>query len=54
MSRLARRMFRLTACALALALVSLCERLPIRAYSTADGLASNDVDAIKLDSRGFL
>jgi signal transduction histidine kinase/ligand-binding sensor domain-containing protein len=30
------------------------ERLPIRAYTTADGLAHNTVNAIVRDSRGFL
>jgi signal transduction histidine kinase/ligand-binding sensor domain-containing protein len=30
------------------------ERLPIRAYTTADGLAHNRVNAIVRDSRGFL
>ncbi|HEY6987008.1 MAG TPA: two-component regulator propeller domain-containing protein [Bryobacteraceae bacterium] len=31
-----------------------CERLPIRAYSAADGLGSNDINSITRDSRGFL
>ena len=30
------------------------ERLPIKAYTTDDGLAHNDVRRIDLDSRGFL
>jgi hypothetical protein len=29
------------------------ELLPIRSYSTADGLAANRVDRIVVDSRGF-
>src|SRR5580658_1569623 len=36
---------------------SLClwaELLPIRSYSTADGLAANRVDRIVVDSRGFV
>src|SRR6266567_2778635 len=30
------------------------ERLPIKTYTTADGLAHNDVNRIVRDSRGFL
>jgi ligand-binding sensor domain-containing protein len=30
------------------------ERLPIRAYTTADGLAHNRINKIVRDSRGFL
>ncbi len=48
---------RLAICAfglVALANCVLCERLPIRAYSTADGLGSNEVNAIARDSDGFL
>src|SRR5262249_35092718 len=30
------------------------ERLPLRTYSTADGLAHNEVNKIVRDSRGFL
>ncbi len=30
------------------------ERLPIRAYTTTDGLADNSVNRIVADSRGFL
>jgi ligand-binding sensor domain-containing protein/two-component sensor histidine kinase len=33
---------------------SLCERLPMRVYSTADGLAHHHVSRIRRDSRGFL
>ena len=32
----------------------LAERLPIRRYATADGLAHNNVNRIVKDSRGFL
>lgn len=39
---------------LALVCSSPCEQLPLRAYGVADGLASNDVNAIRKDSRGFL
>jgi ligand-binding sensor domain-containing protein len=34
--------------------VARAERLPIRAYTTADGLAHNEVNKIVRDSRGFL
>jgi ligand-binding sensor domain-containing protein len=40
--------------ALALPVASHAERLPIKAYSTADGLAHNAVNRIVRDSRGFL
>src|SRR5215510_9813697 len=33
---------------------SVAERLPIKTYTTADGLAQNAVNQIVLDSRGFL
>src|SRR6266513_3829907 len=32
----------------------LCERLPLKPYTTADGLADNTVNKIVRDSRGFL
>ena len=32
----------------------LAERLPIQAYTTAEGLANNHVKRIRSDSRGFL
>ena len=38
----------------ALAPPALAERLPIRVYTTADGLASDEVQAVFADSRGFL
>ncbi len=44
-------------CAFALLLVACAafgERLPIRAYNTADGLPSDGINAITRDSRGFL
>src|ERR1044072_3427693 len=31
-----------------------CERLPVRVYTTADGLVQNVVNRIVRDSRGFL
>src|SRR6266536_1801030 len=31
-----------------------CERLPLRSYSTADGLSNNQVNMIVRDSLGFL
>src|SRR5213592_3879054 len=34
--------------------ISHAERLPIKAYTTADGLAYNEVNKIVRDSRGFL
>jgi len=30
------------------------ERLPLRVYTTADGLVGNTVDRIERDSRGYL
>src|SRR5215831_5837923 len=32
----------------------LCEQLPIRTYTTADGLTHNHINRIRQDSRGFL
>jgi ligand-binding sensor domain-containing protein/signal transduction histidine kinase len=32
----------------------MCELLPIRTYTTADGLAADHIDSIAADSRGFL
>src|ERR1700719_3310026 len=37
-----------------LAATTRSERLPIRAYTTADGLAHNHINCIRQDSRGFL
>lgn len=34
--------------------VALCERLPIKAYTVAEGLAHNEISKIVRDSRGFL
>src|SRR5260370_12421021 len=34
--------------------VAQAERLPLRAYTTADGLAHNEINKIVRDSRGFL
>jgi ligand-binding sensor domain-containing protein len=34
--------------------VTRAERLPVRVYSTADGLPSNQINCVKRDSRGFL
>lgn len=34
--------------------VAVAERLPVRLYTTADGLAQNAVNRIARDSRGFL
>jgi len=48
---------RLGAIAIASAGCCLClwaELLPIRSYSTADGLPSNQVERIVVDSRGFV
>src|SRR5260370_9727592 len=39
---------------LCLAAVAECRQLPIRVYTTADGLAHNSVHRIVPDSRGFL
>ena len=46
----------LLACGLALAPlpVAQAERLPVKAYTTADGLAQNTVYRIVRDARGFL
>ncbi len=38
----------------AVALTGHAEQLPIRAYTTADGLAHNHINRIRQDSRGFL
>ena len=54
---LARGIWRLAAFTVALLVLApagLCERLPIRVYSIADGLAHNHVSRIRSDSRGFL
>ncbi len=51
------RPFPLTACAALLAISShgvLAERLPLKAYTTADGLPNNQINRIVRDSRGFL
>jgi signal transduction histidine kinase/ligand-binding sensor domain-containing protein len=42
------------ALALALASAARAERLPIRVYTTSDGLASDEVNAVVADARGFL
>jgi ligand-binding sensor domain-containing protein/two-component sensor histidine kinase len=39
---------------IALALSVRAERLPVKAYTTADGLAHNEINKIVRDSRGFL
>ena len=45
----------LSLCALIVCTVdNQAERLPIKSYPTADGLAHNHVNRIKKDSRGFL
>src|SRR5215471_1131230 len=53
----AKRIYR-TGCVLAVLLISsfdiTAERLPIKTYTTADGLAHNEVNRIVCDSRGFL
>lgn len=50
-----RRPARIAAAILLLAATAaLGERLPIRAYTTADGLARDEVSCIRRDSRGFL
>jgi ligand-binding sensor domain-containing protein/two-component sensor histidine kinase len=57
MSWLARGVYRLTAYTLAsltLAFPAFCERLPIRVYSTADGLAHDRVNRIRRDSQGSI
>ena len=40
--------------AIALPLCLIAELLPIRSYSTADGLAADRIDCIVPDSRGFI
>src|SRR5580693_9136598 len=40
--------------AIALPLCLFAELLPIRSYSTADGLAADRIDKIVIDSRGFV
>lgn len=40
--------------AIAIATAVRAERLPLRAYNTADGLAHNHINRIRQDSRGFL
>src|SRR6188768_3207049 len=56
MPRLAHRAFLclLTLLVLSTSLTLRAERLPIRAYTTADGLPHNSVMRIVADSRGFL
>ena len=49
-----RRLLWLTALICASCLDVRAERLPIKIYTTADGLAHNDVKRIVKDSRGFL
>ena len=49
-----RRLLWLTALICAVSLDVRAERLPIKTYTTADGLAHNDVNRIVKDSRGFL
>ena len=49
-----RRLVWLTALTYAACLDLGAERLPIKIYTTADGLAHNDVNRIVKDSRGFL
>ena len=44
---------RLAACAL-FCLAASAEHLPVRIYTTADGLAGNTIDRIVRDSRGYL
>jgi len=39
---------------IALPLCVIAEQLPIRSYTTADGLASDHIDCIVPDSRGFV
>jgi signal transduction histidine kinase/ligand-binding sensor domain-containing protein len=41
-------------CLLAAAVVGRAEQPPVRAYTTADGLASDTVSQVMVDSRGFL
>ena len=49
-----RRLLWLTALICAACLDVRAERLPIKIYTTADGLAHNDINRIVRDSRGFL
>jgi ligand-binding sensor domain-containing protein/signal transduction histidine kinase len=49
-----RRVFWLCVLLLAAGLTLRAERLPIKIYTTADGLAHNDVNRIVRDSQGFL
>jgi ligand-binding sensor domain-containing protein len=44
----------LTLCALMAPTSARAERLPLRVYSTADGLPSNQINCVKRDSHGFL
>jgi signal transduction histidine kinase/ligand-binding sensor domain-containing protein len=44
----------LTLCALMVPTAVRAERLPLRVYSTADGLPSNQINCVKRDSHGFL
>jgi signal transduction histidine kinase/ligand-binding sensor domain-containing protein len=44
----------LVVCVLAFSLAARGEQLPVRAYTTADGLAHDQVDRIIQDSRGFI
>src|SRR5882724_4266806 len=46
------RLFLLIACCLTIP--ARAERLPVKTYTTADGLAHDDVQRIVRDSRGFL
>ncbi len=49
-----RRVLWLTGCLLLVCTIVRAERLPLKAYTTADGLAHNGVNKIMRDSRGFL
>src|SRR3989442_11516503 len=49
-----RRSLCLLAVALCVCLTTRAERLPLKAYTTADGLAHNVINRIVRDSRGFL
>ncbi len=54
-----RRLFPIAACGLMLATVALvgmanAERMPVRRYTTADGLAGDYIVRIYRDSRGFM
>ena len=44
----------LVAAVVAISSLALAERLPVKIYTTADGLAQNVVNRIVRDSRGFL